>query len=69
MLQQNRLLKAFLHDHTLCTFMLYLSNEDTKLFDSFSRKLLNTLVYDWTHVFQFIFVLDGCHCSNQILLA
>jgi len=49
--------------------MLYLSNVDTKLFESFSQKLLNTLVYDCTHVFQFIFLLDGYHCSNQILLA
>jgi hypothetical protein len=68
MLKQNGLLKAILHDHTLCTFMHYLSNVDTKLCESFFWKLLNTPVYDCMHVFQLIFVLDGGHCSNQILL-
>ena len=69
MLQYNGLLKALLNGLTLCKFMHYLSNMDTKLSLSFSSKLLNTCVYDCTHILQFIFVLNGGPFSNQILLA
>jgi len=51
MLQQNRLLKALLNGLALCTFMHYLSNMDTWLFEGFSPKVLNTLVYDCTHIY------------------
>jgi len=51
MLQQNRLLKALVNGLALCTFMHYLSNMDTRLFEGFCPKVLNTLVYDCTHMY------------------